>query len=72
MRFSAQTLDELKNELERAFTAPDQPRPVYSCSTAEMPPAENYPNSVVLNTTLNVLAFSNGQTWIRADNGDAI
>lgn len=72
MRFTATTLDELKTELERAFDAPDQPRPVYACTTANMPPPGDYPNSVLFNTTLNVLAHSDGTAWFRADTAAAI
>lgn len=72
MRFSATTLDDLKLELERAFDAPDVPRPVYSCTTANMPPAADYTNCVLRNTTLNILAVSDGTNWIRQDTGATI
>lgn len=72
MRFAATTLDELKTELERAFAAPQEPRPVYACTTVNMPPAAEHPTAVLLNTTLNVLAYSDGTSWRRADTGAAI
>ena len=72
MRLTALTIEELKLELERIFDAPEAPRPVYACTTANMPMAADYPNCVLLNTTLNVLAHSNGTSWFRADTGTAI
>ena len=68
----ANSIADLKNALERIFNAPDQPLQVYACTTANMPPAAIYPNSILLNTTLNVLAYSNGSAWFRCDTGAAI
>jgi hypothetical protein len=72
MRFTARTLEELIRELEQALDAPGEPRPVYACATAQMPPAAAYPNGVLRNTTLNILAVSDGINWIRQDTGAAI
>jgi hypothetical protein len=72
MRFSANSIDELKLELERALSAPDQPRPVYACTTANLPPPASFPNSVVYNSTLNMLVYSDGKSWYRADTGAAV
>jgi hypothetical protein len=72
MRFTARALEELVTELERALDAPGEPRPVYACPTAEMPPAASYPNGVLRNTTLNILAVSDGVNWIRQDTGAVI
>lgn len=72
MRFTADNIDDLKTELERAFNAPDKPYPVYSCTTADMPPAADHPRSVLFNTTLNVLAYSDGTAWYRTDTASPI
>lgn len=75
MRFYGASLEELRIELERAFDAfdaPKEPRPVYACTTANMPPAADYQNCVLLNTTLNILAHSDGSDWIRQDTGATI
>lgn len=75
MRFSATTLDLLKLELERAFddlTNPQEPKPVYACTTANMPPAADFKDCILRNTTLDVLAYSNGTNWLRADTGAII
>lgn len=75
MRFVALDLDGLKLELEREFDAlenPAYPRPVFTCTTAEMPSAALYPNCVLRNSTLNILAVSDGTNWRRQDTGAAI
>lgn len=75
MRFAATTLDLLKLELEREFNAlvaPKSPVIVPGFATSDMPPAASYPNGVIRNTTLDVLAVSNGTAWIRQDSGAAI
>lgn len=73
MRFVANTLDELKLELEQAFDQPVlQPSPVYACTTANMPAAASFRDCVLRNTTLNILAVSDGASWIRQDTGAAI
>lgn len=72
MRFTATNIEDLKIELERALSAPDEPRPVYSCTTKNLPPAAAYPFAVAFNITLNVLVASNGSAWFRADTGAAV
>lgn len=75
MRFSASSIDRLKLELEREFdrlTNPVEPVVVPSYATGSMPDAGRYPGGVLLNTTLGVLAVSNGTAWLRADTGAAI
>lgn len=75
MRFTAPDLDRLKLELEREFDGlnnPQQPRPVYACTTALMPPAADFINCVLRNTTLNILAVSDGTNWKRQDTGASI
>lgn len=75
MRFTATTLDALKLELERELGARDPvngPQPIYACATSGMPAAGAFTNCVLRNTTLDVLAVSNGAAWIRQDTGAAI
>lgn len=75
MRFTATTLDLLKLELEGAFDRlrnPVAPVIVPAFATADMPPAADYPGGVLRNTTLNLLAHSDGTDWIRSDTGAAI
>lgn len=75
MRFAAVNLDLLKLELEREFDRlanPQGPTKLYSCATADMPPAGDCVGCVLRNTTLNILAVSDGTSWIRQDTGAAI
>ncbi|MFN3522232.1 MAG: hypothetical protein ACK4YQ_08275 [Phenylobacterium sp.] len=75
MRFTATTLEALKLELERELDRPRAPRgptPVFACATAEMPPAADHPNCVLRNSTLNILAVSDGTRWVRQDTGAVI
>jgi hypothetical protein len=51
---------------------PQSPGPVFACTTANMPAAASYPNCVLKNTTLNILAVSDGTSWIRQDTGAVI
>lgn len=73
MKFTASTLDELKLELEVAFEqAPQQPSPLFACTTALMPNPALFINCVLRNTTLNILGVSDGVHWIRQDTGAII
>lgn len=75
MRFAATDITRLKLELEREFdrmNQPGEPTAVFACTTAGMPAAADYPNRVLRNTTLNILAVSDGANWIRQDTGAAI
>ena len=75
MRFSANSLDRLKLELEREFdrlTAPSAPVIAPSFATSDMPSAASYPGGIIFNSTIGVLAASNGTAWIRQDTGAAI
>ena len=45
------------------------PRPVYACAKASLPPAAAFLNCVVHITDLNILAASDGVNWIRQDTG---
>ena len=51
---------------------PAKPTPLFNCATADMPTASDYTNCVLRNTTLDILAVSNGTNWIRQDTGAAI
>lgn len=69
------TLDLLRLEVETYLNALEQPRKpvrVYACLQADLPPAADWSNCVLRVTDLNVLAFSDGSDWIRADTGAAI
>lgn len=75
MRFVATTIEALKLELEREFDRPRPPQgptPVFVCATEKMPRAADHPNCVLRNSTLNILAVSDGTRWIRQDTGAAI
>jgi hypothetical protein len=60
----AQAIQQLQN--------PGKPSLLFSCATADMPTASDYTNCVLLNTTLDILAVSDGTNWIRQDTGAAI
>ena len=51
---------------------PGKPSLVYACASTDMPTASDYTNCVLRNTTLDILAVSNGTNWIRQDTGAAI
>jgi len=75
MRFTFIDIPGARLELARAFDSlgtPTQPAPVFACSTAQMPPAADFPNGVLRNTTLNILAVSDGTDWRRQDTGAII
>lgn len=63
------------NELEERIAtleAPDSPKPVFACTTANMPDPAVYIGCVIRNTTLNILAHSDGVAWRREDTGATI
>lgn len=63
------------NELEGRVAnleLPLSPRPVFACATADMPSAAVYIGCVLRNTTLNILAHSDGVNWKREDTGATI
>lgn len=75
MMLKSQSLDILKLELVTEFErirTPKEPLRVYACLEADLPPAANWSSCVLHVTDLNVLAFSDGSDWIRADTGAAI
>ena len=55
-----------------ALQAPDQPQAVFALTQAQLPPAQAWPNTVVLVRDLNILAHSDGVHWIRQDTGAVI
>lgn len=48
------------------------PLPLFACTTSNMPAASSYVGCVLRNTTLNILAVSDGTNWIRQDSGAVI
>jgi len=64
-------LQSLEDRLE-TLENPQGPTPVFTCTTANMPAAASYVNMVLRNSTLNILAVSDGTSWIRQDTGAAI
>jgi hypothetical protein len=67
----AELLNDLRNGLLE-LAEPTYPHAVFATTTALMPPAADWPSCVLKNTTLNVLAVSDGTNWIRQDTGAAI
>lgn len=63
-----QSLEDRISELEN----PGSPRPVFACTTANQPDALTYIGCVIRNTTLNILAHSDGTNWRREDTGATI
>lgn len=61
-------LEERVGELEN----PGSPVLVPAYATAGMPDATKYLNRVIRNTTLNILAHSDGTNWRREDTGAII
>lgn len=51
---------------------PQSPRKVFACETAKMPSPADFYQCVLQNTTLNILAHSDGLHWIREDTGAVI
>ncbi|MDO8901676.1 MAG: hypothetical protein Q7V15_10000 [Phenylobacterium sp.] len=59
-------------EAVRALTTPGAPTPVFACAAADLPPAADWPERLVLVRDLSTLAVSDGAGWIRQDTGDVI
>lgn len=51
---------------------PGSPKKVFASTTANMPSAADFYQCVLLNTTLNILAHSDGANWKREDTGASI
>lgn len=64
-------LEELEGRLAN-LEAPQQPGRVYACTTTNMPSPGPFINCVLRNTTLNILAVSDGTNWRRQDTGAII
>ena len=67
MRFTANDFPAMRLELAAAFaslSSPKQPTAVFACTTANRPPAADFPNCVLFDTTLNALKTSNGTAWV--------
>lgn len=56
----------------RQLQRPRAPTPVFTVAAAGLPPAADWTNCVVRVSDLDILAVSNGTSWIRQDNGSAI
>jgi len=56
----------------RDLQTPGEPKPVFACAQAQLPPAASYPQCVALVNDLNLLAHSDGVHWIREDTGAVI
>ncbi|MDP3854389.1 hypothetical protein [Phenylobacterium sp.] len=59
-------------EVVRAWRAPGAPSSLYACDADQLPDAGDWPNGLVLVSDLNILAHSDGSSWIRQDTGAAI
>lgn len=59
-------------EAIRSLQTPRAPTALFACDTASMPPAAAWANHALSNTSLNVIAVSDGVNWIRQDTGAAI
>jgi hypothetical protein len=67
----AEYLEGLEDRIGR-LEDPQQPVPVPAYTTALMPAASAFMNCVLRNTTLNILAASDGVNWRRQDTGAII
>lgn len=60
-------------ELQRAFDdlerRPSRPMAAYTTTAAKLPPARDYPNTIIRLSDLNTLATSDGVAWRRVDTG---
>lgn len=64
-------LDDLEDRVAN-LEQPQQPGQVYACTTANLPDAVTFTGCVVRDTTLNILAHSDGVHWLREDSGAII
>ncbi|MGQ3018335.1 hypothetical protein [Phenylobacterium sp.] len=56
----------------RALSAPGAPIPLFACAAADLPPAQAWPQTLVLVADLSTLAISDGSAWVRQDTGAVI
>lgn len=61
-----------RDEAIRSLQVPVAPAPLFACATADMPPAARWAHHALKNTTLNIVAVSDGVNWIRQDTGAEI
>lgn len=64
-------LTDLEQRLQ-ALEVPEKPTPLFACASSAMPPASAWQNHALFNTTLSIVAVSDGTSWIRQDTGAAI
>ncbi len=64
-------LQELEDRIA-VLENPQEPIPVPSYATADMPSAAIFTGRVIINTTLNIMAHSDGANWRREDTGAVI
>jgi hypothetical protein len=55
-----------------ALQVPGSPTPLFACDEADLPPAANWPDHALKVSDLDIVAVSNGTSWIRQDTGAAI
>lgn len=56
----------------RGLRTPGAPTPIFACAAADLPPAADWPERLVLVRDLSTLAVSDGAAWVRQDTGDVI
>lgn len=61
-------MNDVANRL-RMIEQPQRPQLAFPCAQADLPPAARYAFCVVLITDLNILGYSDGTDWRRADTG---
>ncbi len=59
-------------EALRALQVPGSPTPLFAVNQADLPPAADWPDHALKVSDLNIIAFSDGTDWVRADTGVAI
>lgn len=59
-------------EAVRALKTPGAPTPLFTCDLAGLPPAQAWPQTLVLVADLSTLAVSDGSAWVRQDTGAVI
>lgn len=53
----------------QALEVPQKPTRAFPCLKAELPPAASYAFCIVQITDLNIIGYSDGTNWRRADTG---
>lgn len=67
MRFISQDVPSLCLELGRAFDSlnnPQEPKPLFHCTTATRPAAASFPWCSLFNETTGTVQTSNGTSWV--------